>query len=669
MASITTDSGSKSKRVRNTTTDDFRDSLAAEDADGLMMGGGPVGIVPTTISTEDTSSFLSAGEEADDDQQQQQQQHHKRARDELPTNTRSTKRADVLKQRRQTVLQLFQQHSGEKLTTSNKILSRLKDLYRYKVLPIERKYNMHSFCLPTHSEIYDAEFDAKPMVLLVGPYSTGKTTFIQHLIGGEFPGMHIGPEPTTDKFMALVHGNADGVTYEDLSKDDSNHTDGEHHYFTDGDNEDIAKEHTKPETKKLDGKIIKGNTLTVTPELPFASLAEFGSNFLKHFDGSVCASPLLRNLTLIDTPGVLSGQKQRLNRSYNFAEATKWFADRADLILFLFDAHKLDVSDEFKEVVETIRPHNDDKIRCVLNKADSVTREQFVRVYGSLLWSMGKLFNTPEVVRVYTGSYWDEPLKHDDFSSMFETDEWLLIDELMNLPSVSAERKVNAMVKRIRLVKVHVCLLGYLGRQTPRFSSFGGQAQSRKELLANLDKVFAKVCKTYKLAEGDLPNVNEFREALEAFPDWSVFPAPDPTMLRQLDHLIREEIPSIIRHSPAKKAAASRRSVGGGGIRLNSAKNGATKRSTMEEEEDEIPVIQKKNSLSMEATLGLMIAGAVSVLLLVLFVVIPMIITKEPIAGSTTDTIHQFVNNYVYNRLQAEELYGVKIDADPVHEL
>ena len=55
--------------------------------------------------------------------------------------------------------------------------------------------------------------------------------------------------------------------------------------------------------------------------------------------------------------------------------------------MLLFDAHKLDISDEFKSVIDTIRQHNDDKIRCVLNKADSVTREQLVRVYGSLMWS------------------------------------------------------------------------------------------------------------------------------------------------------------------------------------------------------------------------------------------------------------------------------------------
>lgn len=33
----------------------------------------------------------------------------------------------------------------------------------------------------------------------------GKTTFIKHLLGREYPGIHIGPEPTTDRFVIVDH--------------------------------------------------------------------------------------------------------------------------------------------------------------------------------------------------------------------------------------------------------------------------------------------------------------------------------------------------------------------------------------------------------------------------------------------------------------------------------
>lgn len=86
-----------------------------------------------------------------------------------------------------------------------------------------------------------------------------------------------------------------------------------------------------------------------------------------------CQSPILEKLTFVDTPGVLSGEKQRIGRSYNFPEVISWFAERADRILLLFDAHKLDISDEFKSAIESLRGH-DDKIKVVLNKGACTTR-------------------------------------------------------------------------------------------------------------------------------------------------------------------------------------------------------------------------------------------------------------------------------------------------------
>lgn len=48
---------------------------------------------------------------------------------------------------------------------------------------------------------------AKPQVLLIGQYSVGKTSFIRYLLGRDFPGQRIGPEPTTDRFTGEFTNN------------------------------------------------------------------------------------------------------------------------------------------------------------------------------------------------------------------------------------------------------------------------------------------------------------------------------------------------------------------------------------------------------------------------------------------------------------------------------
>ena len=58
--------------------------------------------------------------------------------------------------------------------------------------------------------------------------------------------------------------------------------------------------------------------------------------------------------------GILAGQQQfGKERGYDFPAVLEWFAERVDRILILFDAHKLDISDEFKKVLDAMKQYEE----------------------------------------------------------------------------------------------------------------------------------------------------------------------------------------------------------------------------------------------------------------------------------------------------------------------
>ncbi|XP_019459132.1 PREDICTED: EH domain-containing protein 1-like isoform X2 [Lupinus angustifolius] len=396
----------------------------------------------------------------------------------------------------------FSSNSTKKVPLSSvtSINDGLKRLYVQKLKPLEVTYHFNDFVSPL---LTNSDFDCKPMVMLLGQYSTGKTTFIKHLLKSNYPGAHIGPEPTTDRFVVVMSGP--------------------------------------------DERSIPGNTIAVQADMPFSGLTTFGTAFLSKFECSQMPHPLLEHITFVDSPGVLSGEKQRTQRAYDFTGVTSWFASKCDLILLLFDPHKLDVSDEFKRVISSLRGH-DDKIRVVLNKADQVDTQQLMRVYGALMWSLGKVLNTPEVVRVYIGSFNDKPI-NDAVSGpigkeLFEKEQDDLLSNLKDIPKKACDRRINEFVKRARAAKIHAYIVSHLKKEMP---SMIGKAKAQQKLIDNLDGEFGKVQKEFHLPPGDFPNVEHFREILNGY-NIDKFERLKPKMIQAVDDMLGYDIPNLLKN-------------------------------------------------------------------------------------------------------------------------
>lgn len=352
----------------------------------------------------------------------------------------------------------------------------LKRMYKEKLIPLEDYsffHNLHSF------RIDNSDFEAKPMVLLIGQYSTGKTSFIRSAIEQDYPGMRIGPEPTTDTFTIVTDGPSE--------------------------------------------TIVPGNALVSDHSLPFSQLGNFGNAFLNRLNMSMVPCPVLEDIVFIDTPGIAAGVKHHMmHRGYDFTKVIGWFANHADRIILFFDACKLDISDELKRIIEIVRD-NDEKLRIVFNKADLLSEQELMRGYGALMWFLGRALPCPEPSRLFVSSFHMGKLRNDDNRHLMELEAQELYEDLQTLPRMAAIKKINDIIKRARQVKVHAFIMGELYNyhqlqlsvvNNKLSSLFYPVRRNRESLLDKLPQVFEKLQRRNDLNFGDFPIIRSLHERL-----------------------------------------------------------------------------------------------------------------------------------------------------------
>ncbi len=206
----------------------------------------------------------------------------------------------------------------------------------------------------------------RPQVLLLGNYSSGKSTLINDFLGAEI--QRTGQAPTDDSFTI--------ITYDDGP-------------------EEGAEIHT---VDVRDGKFLLND-----PEYPFESLKKHGQRFASHFRLKKVNSPFLKNLAIIDTPGMLDSITER-DRGYNYQEVIGDLAQIADLVLVLFDPHKAGTVREAHTSLRDTLPARtfEDRVLFVLNRIDEcASMIDLLRVYGTLCWNLSQITGRKDIPMIH----------------------------------------------------------------------------------------------------------------------------------------------------------------------------------------------------------------------------------------------------------------------------
>ena len=241
----------------------------------------------------------------------------------------------------------------------NALRSELLEMVADELTPIALRFGYSDVPLET-------TIKWRPQVLLIGNYSSGKSTLINDFLGAKIQAT--GQAPTDDSFTVITCD------------------DGQ------------PPEAPIQVTETRDGKFLLNN-----PEYPFENLKKHGQRFASHFRLKKVNSPFLRNLAIIDTPGMLDSITER-DRGYDYQEVIGDLAQIADLVLVLFDPHKAGTVREAHTSLRDTLPARtfEDRVLFVLNRIDEcASLIDLLRVYGTLCWNLSQITGRKDIPMIH----------------------------------------------------------------------------------------------------------------------------------------------------------------------------------------------------------------------------------------------------------------------------
>jgi len=266
-----------------------------------------------------------------------------------------------------------------------------------------------------------------PFVFCLGNHSSGKSTFINHVLGREV--QKTGVAPTDDGFTVIAPAD----TGNDYDQD--------------------------------------GPALVGSPDAGFSGLRLFGPGLINHMQLKVRSGLNLDGIMMIDSPGMIdspSNQKQNWDfqttsrdRGYDFMGVTKWFAERADVILLFFDPDKPGTTGETLACLTNSLAGMDHKLHIILNKVDQFEKiHDFARAYGSLCWNLSKVIVRKDLPRIYTmrvpGDHPGSRTSLADALQDLEETRIEVVNEVNKAPERRVDNTITHLYDNARLLRTHV---------------------------------------------------------------------------------------------------------------------------------------------------------------------------------------------------------------------
>ena len=196
-----------------------------------------------------------------------------------------------------------------------------------------------------------------PYVLFLGNHSSGKSSFINYLLG-DTSEQDVGIAPTDDAFTFLQYGEEER-------------------------------------------DVVGSAALEMLPA-ELAPLKDFGPELVQRVRVKVRKREVLKNVVLVDSPGMIDASEKSNTRGYDFFGAIKFLAEITDLVLMLFDPDKPGTTGEAVEAMKGPLTGFFFKLRLIFNKCDRFTSMyDYARAYGALCWNLAHALPIKDLPKIY----------------------------------------------------------------------------------------------------------------------------------------------------------------------------------------------------------------------------------------------------------------------------